>query len=161
MNLLVAPSSVEGRRAEWLTISREGEEEKGIRLLTGRQCKPTVRSRFEFLGAEFGPEAARIGLRLKISVEVETRAGVLGKGIRTENAAELSIDYVSLFRGTRLQIENIRLAWEADRTLPRKDLEALYASALSSEIPEKLAAGADGQALLLIELLRGSTIRIG
>ncbi len=170
MEISVAAVSVAGKRENWLEIRAEksDSDKPDIKLGLKKHRNPAIKSKFEFTKGEFGEDAARLWFGFEVSVEVDEDKGLkgklLGKQVQKTTAGKLSIDFVSLFRGTKLEIENIRLIWEASmlaKTIPKKDLERLYAIATSTKLPENLTKGVDSQVLLLFELLRGSKISIG
>ncbi len=174
MEIALAPASVSGKREDWLAIRAEKPEydspdnKPDIKLELKKHRNPVVKSKFEFTKGEFGAEAARLWFKFGVSVVVEAAPGVadkiLGKSPTKIAAAELEIEFVSLLRGTKLEIENLQITWEASplvKTIPKKEVERLYALAMNSKLPEKLTKDVDSQALLLFELLRGSKVSIG
>ncbi|MFH0817200.1 MAG: hypothetical protein V1909_01050 [Candidatus Micrarchaeota archaeon] len=172
MEIAVAPVSIAGKREDWLVVkvekSNSDPNKPDVKLELKKHRNPIVKSKFEFTKGELGEDAARLWFSFQVCVIAETVPGVadrfLGKSKVQLTAAELNIEFVSLFRGSILEIENLRLTWDASpivKTIPKKEVEKLYALAVSSRLPENLTKDVDSQALLLFELLRGSKVSIG
>jgi hypothetical protein len=176
MHMAVEPSVLRGKREGWLEISREGRSEPpDIKLILAKKGEALVKSSFEFTSGKFGKvnagkgesDAVRLEARLKIEVVVELEQGMLGKAIGKRSspvtAAELEADFAIMLVGSKLEIENVKIAWDAreiNRTIPKKDFEAVYRMVVSAPIPERIAKEVDPQLLNLLELLKGSKISL-
>ncbi|MFH1471089.1 MAG: hypothetical protein ABIF01_05040, partial [Candidatus Micrarchaeota archaeon] len=133
MEITVAASSIAGKREGWIEVRAEKAEsdpKPDIKLELKKHRNPVVRSKFEFTKGEFGAEAARLWFTCEIVVEVEMEKGFTGKLLGKDSeklpAASLEIEFVSLFRGSKLEIENLQIPWDespAIKTIPKKDLE--------------------------------------
>lgn len=174
MQVLVKPHFASAKRESWAGIFMLQGKEKEVSLDLKSSRSPRIRSAFQLISGKFGKlqlpgkgelPGAQLEAMLSIVVSAERQTGLLGKAMgkwHEEIAAELLVKYKILLIGTELEIENARLAWDAsegDRTLPKKDIERAYSLAMGAGIPEELAKGLDPQALLLIELFRGTKVK--
>lgn len=177
MHIAVEPSSLRGKKESWLEVSREdGEGDKpDIRLILKKKGEASIKSSFEFTSGKFGKvnvgsqesDAVRLDARLRIEVIVVPDPGMLGKAVGRKpepiSAAELEADFAVMLVGSKLEIENVRIAWdsrEINRTIPKKDFETVYGMVVSARFPEQLAKEIDPQLLNLLELLKGSRISL-
>ncbi len=175
MQIVVQPLSVSGKKESWISIARDEKDEKNIKLELSKHKNPTVKSELEFIpGKEkfgklpAGRDAAQFEGTLWVAVVAEEDVGRIRKMLNRSppilTAAKFELGFKLTLIGTKLEIENIRITWDAGtlvKTIPRKELEQVYSTVFCAKIPENLTKDVDKQALLLFELLRGSTISIG
>jgi hypothetical protein len=177
MQFFVQATSVHSKKEDWLDISTEkGESGPEVKLNLKKNSNPVVKSSFLFTKGSFGKiplpkgkeaDGAKLSATLFVEVIVYSEVGALSKAVgkapKQMPAASLEVVFDILLIGSRLEIENARMAWDGSpqsRTLPKKDLEAVYSMCVSSSLPDSLKRQADTQALLLLELFKGSSISL-
>jgi hypothetical protein len=159
-------TSVSGKREDWVSISRGPEGPRNIVFNTNKpSSSPKVDIQFYFLEVKFRENEAKIQLKQSCAVSIERNKTMFGFMKRNERSvvAEVVVLYNVFLTGSKLEIQEFRECWVADKKFPENGIsgftsEDILRSATSEHIPESKFRNLDENLKVLLDLVKGVSI---
>ncbi len=162
MDIAVEIVSISGNREGWITINPQKDGKGGVDINLTRGSAPVIRAGIRFVSAEFDKEKATVLIRTVITVLVTLQDGINRfTGGKQALAAESRADFSVVMTGSRLEIENASLAWDAEKRLPKKDMEHVFKAISETGVPQDLTEGVDPGVIVLNSMLKDIKINVG